>query len=82
MKNNLKVYEAIILLSDFIGKSESDLVSRICFFDENLKPYSKEFLEKVLNYLEQNEMYEDCNLLHKIIKERFDHDLNYKNILI
>ena len=51
-------------------------------FDENLKPYSKEFLEKVLNYLEENEMYEDCNLLHKIIKERFDHDLNYKNILI
>lgn len=51
-------------------------------FDENLKPYKKDFLEKILNYLEDNEMYEDCHFLQRVIKERFDHDLNYKNISI
>ncbi len=47
-------------------------------FDENLKPYSKDFLEKILNHLEYNEMYEECEVLNKIIKQRFNHELNYK----
>lgn len=37
MKDKLNIYESIILLSKFIDKSESDLVARICFFDESLK---------------------------------------------
>jgi hypothetical protein len=48
-------------------------------FDEKCKPFSKEFLETILSYLESNERYEDCQIIKKLINQRFNHELNFKN---
>jgi hypothetical protein len=51
-------------------------------FDNKLKPYSQEFLEKILYYMEERERYEDCLILKNIINNRLNHDNNYKNLTI
>jgi hypothetical protein len=48
------------------------------YYDNNLKLYSKVFLNKVLNYFEQIEDYEKCSVLQDIIIKRFDHENNFK----
>jgi hypothetical protein len=65
---------------DFLMKKSYDRIKRGIFFDDNFKPYSIEFFQNILKYLEDCEMYEECNILQIIIKQRFDHDLNYKII--
>ncbi len=51
------------------------------YFDNNLKPYRREFFEKVLNYFIEKEQYEECSIIRDIIESRFNHDdeLNFKN---
>jgi hypothetical protein len=52
------------------------------YFDNNLKPYRKEFLETVLNFYQEKERYEECSLIRDIIKNRFNHDdvSNFKSV--
>ncbi len=70
MKYKLKSYD------NLMNTSYQRIVSGFTF-DESFKPYSKEFLEKLLNYFEEKEMYEECAFLNNFIKQRFNHDLNY-----
>jgi hypothetical protein len=51
-------------------------------YDRKLKLYSKNYLKKVVTYLEEEEEYEKCSLLIEYIKIRFNHELNYKNPII
>lgn len=51
-------------------------------YDRKLKLYSKNYLKKVVKYLEEEEEYEKCYLLIEYIKFRFNHELNYKNPII
>jgi hypothetical protein len=54
---------------------------RICqdiWYDSNYRLYSKEYLQQILKYLEQQELYEECANLQKIIQTRFNHKINYK----
>jgi hypothetical protein len=44
------------------------------YFDENLKPYKKDFLEMVLNFFQEKERYEECTVIRDVIKNRFDHE--------
>lgn len=44
------------------------------YFDANLKPYRQDFLQKVLNYFEESERYEECVTIREIIKNRFNHE--------
>lgn len=52
------------------------------FYDNNLKLYSKEFLQKVLQYFESKEKYEECAILINLINQRYNHDnlSNFKEI--
>lgn len=69
----------------FIIKSYDSLIektiSRISnniFYDKNYKPYTEDFLFKILKYLEKREKYEDCATIKKFIEDRFNHEYNYK----
>lgn len=44
------------------------------YFDDSLKPYRQDFLQKVLNYFEEIERYEECIVIREIIKNRFNHE--------
>ena len=46
-------------------------------FDIKLKPYKKDFLEKVLLYFEEKEEFEKCMVINNFINQRFNHKLNY-----
>jgi len=67
---------------DFLMQSTFDRVKEGKIFDNKLKPYSQEFLEKILHYMEKRERYEDCIILQNIINKRLNHDNNYKNLNI
>jgi hypothetical protein len=67
---------------DFLMQSTFDRILEGKLFDNNLKPYSQDFLKKVLKYLESKERFEDCFILEKIISNRSNHDKNYKTINI
>ena len=67
---------------DFLMQSTFDRVLGGKLFDNNFKPYSQDFLEKILKYLEDRERYEDCCILKEIISNRSNHDNNYKTITI
>jgi hypothetical protein len=51
-------------------------------YDRKLKLYSEKYLIKVVKKLEEEEEYEKCSILSGYIKERFNHELNYKNPII
>ena len=51
-------------------------------YDIKLKLYSEKYLIKVVKKLEEEEEYEKCSILSEYIKERFNHELNYKNPII
>ena len=59
----------IILVDSIYKRIESGLL-----FDNNLRPYSKEFLDKLLKFYESNENYEKCALIRNIINDRFTHE--------
>jgi hypothetical protein len=44
------------------------------YFDVNLKPYRKDFIQKILEYFEQKEKYEECAIIREILKNRFNHE--------
>ena len=69
-KFKLKSYDNLMILS-------YQRILKGFTLDEKLKPYSKEFLNKILNYFEEREMYEECAFISNFIKQRFDHNLNY-----
>lgn len=66
---------------DFLMISSYERIVDGNFFDTNYKPYTREFFLKILNHLEINEMYEECQILSDIIESRFSHDLNYKKLI-
>ena len=70
--NNFKIrsYESVM------KETYSRVESNKCF-DIKLKPYKKDFLEKVLFYFEEKEEFEKCLVISNFINQRFSHDLNY-----
>ncbi len=48
-------------------------------FDENYQPYTKEFLEKIIDHFLEKEDYESCHLIKSIIDIRFDHNNGFNN---
>lgn len=46
-------------------------------FDVNFKPYTEDFLIKVMRYFEEKEEYEKCKTLSDFINIKFNHDRGY-----
>jgi hypothetical protein len=46
-------------------------------FDKNLKPYKKSYIDEVLEYFEDREDYEKCQILSDFINSRFNHVTNF-----
>lgn len=58
-------------------------LKRGIYFDVNLVPYDKEFLNKVLVFYQEEEMYENCVIIRNIINNfKHDDELNYKEYKI
>lgn len=47
------------------------------FYNERLAIYSEKYLLKILRMLEEDEEFEKCLILKKLIESRFDHKSNY-----
>ncbi len=46
-------------------------------FDDTFKPYTKEFIKKVIDHFEEKEEYEKCKTLNDFLSIRFDHERGY-----
>lgn len=59
-----------------------DRIKRGIYFDTKLKPYRKDFLEKCLEYYQNEEKYQECIIIRDIIKIRFNHEdeSSFRNI--
>lgn len=62
---------------DYLMNNSYKRISSGKDFDENFKPYTKDFIKDMVTFFESNEDYEKCHLLVKYIEKRFDHDKNY-----
>jgi hypothetical protein len=62
---------------DYLVESNLERIKLGKLFDHKMVPYKKEFLLKVLLYLEERERFEDCHFISNLINTRFDHDKNY-----
>lgn len=71
------------MVSDSIFESIMYRLKRGIYFDANLVPYDKKFLDKILEFYQEKEMYENCIIIKNII-DNFKHDdeLNYKEYKI
>ena len=67
----IKSYDQLIL------NSFSRIKDGFCF-DENYQPYTKDFLQKVIEYFKEREEYEKCQLVKAILDKRFNHDDGFK----
>lgn len=63
-------------LSSFMNEVY-DRVSKNKPFDSKLKPYKESLIKDVLNYFEEKEDYEKCQILSDFINKRFNHNINY-----
>jgi hypothetical protein len=46
-------------------------------FDSNLKPYKESLIREVLEYFEEREDYEKCQVISDFVNKRFNHVTNY-----
>ena len=46
-------------------------------FDINLKPYKEEQIREVLEYFEDREDYEKCQVISNFLNKRFNHTTNF-----
>jgi len=58
-----------VLMSETFERLKSGI-----YFDNNLKPYRRDFLETVLKFYQEKERYEECSVIRDLIKNRFNHD--------
>lgn len=66
---------SLILKSlDTLMVSTYERLKKGLYFDPNLKPYRQDFIQKVLDYFEEKERYEECVIIREIIKNRFNHE--------
>jgi hypothetical protein len=66
---------SLILKSlDTLMVSTYERLKKGLYFDPNLKPYRQDFVQKVLDYFEEKERYEECVVIREIIKNRFNHE--------
>lgn len=73
---------SLILKSvDTLMVSTYERLKKGLYFDDGLKPYRQDFIQKVLNYFEEKERYEECVIIREVIKNRFNHenDWNFRN---
>jgi hypothetical protein len=45
--------------------------------DLTSRPYNIKFIDKMINFYEEKEEYEKCEVIHSFKKELLDHENNY-----
>ena len=53
-----------------------DRISDGKLLDDELKPYTRQFIEEIIKYFETREEYEKCQTLKDVL-ENMDHEKNY-----
>jgi len=54
-----------------------DRISKNKSFDVNLRPYKESQIKEVLEYFENKEDYEKCQVISNFLNKRFNHIENY-----
>ena len=71
--------EGLVLRSyEYLMRDGLDRIKAGKSYDVNFKPYSREFIDKMISFFEEREEYENCKTLVDFLNIRFDHNLNYK----
>lgn len=68
----IKSYETLI-------RHNFDRIKSGKYFDDNYQPYTKEFLEKMIEYFSEIEEYESCVIVRDHIAIRFNHEVGFLN---
>ena len=61
----------------YLMNSTYDRINKGKYYDISFKPYTIDFIEKIMYYFEEREEYEKCKILLDFSKERFYHEKNY-----
>jgi hypothetical protein len=70
--------EKLVLRSySYLMNSNYERISSGKPYDVALKPYSREFIEKMIAFFEESEEYEKCHVLTLFLKKELDHEKNY-----
>ena len=73
--------DGLVLRSyDYIMNDAFERIQSGKNFDVNFKPYSEEFVRKIVKYFEDREEFEKCKTLIDFINIRFNHNINYNRI--
>ena len=64
----------------YLMNSSYDRINQGKCYDISFKPYTIDFIDKLILYFEEREEYEKCKILFDFSKERFDHEKNYSLI--
>jgi len=68
----------ILKTKDVLMKETFNSVKKGEVLDSNSKPYEEHFLKEVLQFFENIEEYEKCEIINNYIKNRFNHNVGYK----
>lgn len=66
----IKSYETLI-------RHNFDRIKSGKYFDDNYQPYTKKFLEEMIDYFLKREEYENCTLVKDHIDKRFSHESGF-----
>lgn len=71
---NIKSYDQLMI-------NNFNRIKTGLYFDDNYQPYSKDFLNEMIEYFLSKENYESCQILKELIDRRFNHDNGYNTLI-
>lgn len=70
--------DRVILKSySYLVESSYERIATGKSYDVSFKPYEHKFVKKMVEYYEEREEYEKCQVLMDFMTDRFDHEKNY-----
>lgn len=63
---------------NFIMNEAYDRIINGLYYDKQLKPYTKDFVNQMIDFFTKIEEYEKCSKINEFIEQRFNHNFNYK----
>jgi hypothetical protein len=67
----------VIKSYSYLMNSSYERIAKGKGYDISFKPYEKKFISKMIQYFEDIEEYEKCQVLVNFMNNRFDHEKNY-----
>lgn len=71
------------MIDDYYDFVEDNLrrIKKGIYFDLTLTPYDSDFIQRMIEFYEEQEEYEKCKYLLDFSNKRFSHRYGYKNLV-